>query len=248
MNASACLRFCLFVVSLAASSLLSGKLLLADEDVTPSSEAAQASSGGVLVVRGLAGYWPDYEQFCHRVSAYGEEVIVGTPQHVSQLVSAAASKMQAGQWSQVRIVGYSYGADAAIETSRTLSRYGVTVERLILIEATSPRTVPGNVAYCFNIFAGRPHTDWLPAFRGVSVVPESEGTYLINYDVRYYWPELCRVGHFDFATDARIQSFVAHQAGAPSQGETDSENEPESKPDEVQAETTSETNSSVTSK
>lgn len=184
------------------------------------SQAAAANRPGlVIVVRGLAGYWPGCNAFCQKVRQYGEQVVPYTPSAAVAYAPEIAAEVQTGRWSHLRIVGYSNGGGAAIELARELRRYGIEVERLILIEATRPGDVPDNVRYCFNIYESRPRTDWMRIFRGVQVRAVSSATYLINYDVRLNGSGLSRLHHFNFPTDYEVQTLAAFQAGAPSNGE-----------------------------
>lgn len=184
------------------------------------SQAAAANRPGlVIVIRGLVGYWPGCNAFCQKVRQYGEQVVPYTPSAAVAYAPEIAAEIQTGKWSHLRIVGYSRGGDAAVELSHELRRYGIEVERLILIEATSPGDVPDNVRYCFNIFESRPKTDWMRIFRGVQVRAVPSATYLINYDVRLNGSGLNRLHHFNFPTDNELQALAAYQAGAPSQGQ-----------------------------
>lgn len=185
------------------------------------SQAAAANRPGlVIVVRGLAGYWPGCNAFYQKVRQYGEQVVPYTPSAAVAYAPEIAAEIQSGKWSHLRIVGYSRGGDTAVELSRELRRYGIEVERLILIEATAPGDVPDNVRYCFNIFESRPRTDWMRIFRGVQVRAVPSATYLINYDVRLNGSGLNRLHHFNFPTDNELQALAAYQAGAPSQGDS----------------------------
>jgi pimeloyl-ACP methyl ester carboxylesterase len=202
------------------SAALSEAVCFGDEQAGVAAAASRAARGVVVVIRGLIGYWPGCGTFCQRVRAYDEDVLLYTPLDARWHAATLASRMQSGRWSHLRIVGYSQGADVAIELARDFQKYGVPVERLILIEATAPKSIPRNVGYCYNVYGKRPSTDWLPAFRGVSVRRESTGTYLTNHNVRPNDLRLSRLNHFNFASDARLQVLAAYQAGAPSQGST----------------------------
>lgn len=176
--------------------------------------AQPARPGLTVVIRGLAGYWPGCDTFCQRVRRYGEYVqLYATGIEAGADSANIAGQVRAGYWSHIRIVGYSFGADAAIEYARDMQRHGVQVERLILIEPTTPGTVPGNVAYCYNVYESRPRTDWVPAFRGVAVQRESWGTRLVNHDVARTRSSLTRLNHLNFSYDAQVQSIAAYQAG-----------------------------------
>ncbi len=54
----------------------------------------------------------------------------------------------------VAVVGYSLGADSAVEFARKLGQAGVKVQTLVVVEPFSRVRVPGNVARALNIFTG----------------------------------------------------------------------------------------------
>jgi pimeloyl-ACP methyl ester carboxylesterase len=185
----------------------------AQQQAVPATQPARP--GLTVVIRGLAGYWPGCDNFCARMRGYGESVqLYTTGIEAGQDSANIAGQVRAGYWSHIRIVGYSFGADAAVEYARDMQRYGVLVERLVLIEATTPGTIPGNVSYCYNIYESRPRTDWVPALRGVPVRRESYATRLVQYDVTRTRSSLTRLNHLTFSHDAHVQAIAAYQAGA----------------------------------
>ena len=216
MTTNSCHR-CLGVALLTISAVLFQTPCVGNDDEGADASSEDTARGVVVVIRGLAGYWPGCDTFCQRVRAYGEDVIAYKPENVQRHTTQIVAGIQSGRWSYLRVVGYSKGADGAIELVRTFQRYGISVERLILIEATTPNSIPGNVGYCFNIYSSRPVTDWLPVLRGVRVRRESTDTQLINYDVRKNGSRLSRLNHLNFPSNAQLQTLVAHHAGAPSQ-------------------------------
>jgi len=80
--------------------------------------------------------------------------------------------------------GHSLGADKALKLADKLQRAGVEVDYVVLLDATNPPKVPGNVRRCHNIYLPNAATDWIPAFRGIAVKAENPETELINFNVR----------------------------------------------------------------
>ncbi|MFI4861555.1 MAG: thioesterase domain-containing protein [Phycisphaerales bacterium JB063] len=120
--------------------------------------------------------------------------------------------------------GHSLGADKALLLAAALERKGIDVDYVLLLDATNPRTVPGNVHRCHNIYLSHPATDWFPAFRGIAVSAVSEDTELINYDVRYSADPALSSGefdHFDIETDPEIQQLMIDLVIAVYEGEPD---------------------------
>ena len=55
------------------------------------------------------------------------------------------------------LIGHSYGADDAIRVARFMRDYGIEVQLLFLLDATSPSPIPDNVVRCIHYYE-----PWLP--------------------------------------------------------------------------------------
>jgi hypothetical protein len=130
-------------------------------------------------------------------------------------------------------VGYSVGADKAIVLSRSLRERGITVDKLVLLEATSEDSIPGNVTECVNIYKPQPWSGVLPVFRGCPVSAESPATTVSNYNVREYndgrydWDNHFTLTTNPYVQDLIIDEVVAGLEPAPKQNEVASGNDQE---------------------
>ena len=127
------------------------------------------------------------------------------------------------------IAGHSYGGDDAVRLTRQLERAGVTVDKLILIDATTPPPVPGNVRKVFNIYKSSPGTDWVPALRGVPIndrrrASDLPATRVLNLDLRKADDPALRkvtINHFNIDASSRVQELVVEHALAAREDEAD---------------------------
>lgn len=111
------------------------------------------------------------------------------------------------------ILGHSYGADDAVRLARSLEPAGIEVTMLGLIDATTPPTVPANVARCFNVFKSQPATDWIPALRGIAVDAASAETELVNYNIRDAedWQRFSGVNHFNIEESVAVHELMIEE-------------------------------------
>lgn len=120
--------------------------------------------------------------------------------------------------------GHSLGADKALKLAADLNEVGIAVDYVVLLDATNPPEVPGNVKRCHNIFLSHPKTDWIPAFRGIAVVAENPETQLINFNVRDAESgPLSDIdfNHFDIESDPDIQALMVELIRAHLKGDPD---------------------------
>lgn len=139
----------------------------------------------VIVFRGGAGYFPHLEEFEGALVDEGACPTVAYPefhQRVTQRVIAARNtgRLQG----PLVIVGYSTGADKALEMSRQLGQRGIPVDKLVLLEASDGGRVPGNVRECVNIYYPQPWSRVVPYFGGGRVIADNADTRLVNYNLR----------------------------------------------------------------
>lgn len=174
---------------------------------------AAGHGGDVVMIHGLAGYWPGCDRFKKQVEQSGYRAwdypMVVAPRLAHTI---ANQRKKGGMRGPLCLVGYSRGADQAVSVAGYLQSYGITVDRLILIEPTIPGRIPPNVQYCFNLYESRPLTDLLPVFRGVRVDAVNPGSSVVNYDVSQRDRDLARNSHFTMATSDRVQQMAISQA------------------------------------
>lgn len=190
--------------------------------MNPNVQEEQAVKGRAVLVRGLMDVFSmGMNKVAKRLAEQGFEAtaISGAirAQEGRRLIEAA----QAGELSRPLVIaGHSYGGDAAVRLCRQLDRASVPVDKLILVDATTPPPVPGNVRKVFNIYRSSPGTDWVPVLRGVPInerrrerdLPE---THVINFDLRKAdAPELktAMINHFTIDASKAVQNLVVEQA------------------------------------
>jgi hypothetical protein len=109
------------------------------------------------------------------------------------------------------LVGHSYGCDDQVRVSRQLNQQNIPVDLLLLVDPTTPGSIPPNVRRCVDIYKSHPGTDALPFFRGIKVkAVDPSRTSITNIDLR-----LTDVGfatgmidHFNIAKIPGVQDMV----------------------------------------
>jgi len=114
------------------------------------------------------------------------------------------------------LIGHSYGADNAVRMARELGKWDIEVDFLVLLDATSPPTVPANVARCLHLYRPTVLGDLLPfAFAGNPVEPEegNNRTEIINRIISEsaLGPGAARVDHFNIDASASVHDLVVDE-------------------------------------
>jgi len=170
-----------------------------------------ARSARVILVRGLAGYWPGAEPLAHRLRKQGLDASVVFGSEGKGVACALAHEYRHDPDAvPIVLVGYSLGANEAIKIARRLDRQGIPVDSLVLIDCPYHDTIPPNVIRCLNIYRSRPLTDWIPMFRGLPVGAESPDTDLENFDThREGWdPAPLTLNHFTICSSLAVHDEV----------------------------------------
>jgi hypothetical protein len=104
------------------------------------------------------------------------------------------------------IVGFSYGADDAIQLARSLDARGIAVPLLVTIDPVTPPIVPANVQWCANFYQSNSVTDVFPWLRGVPL----RGANVTNYDLRKDRRDLLepRTGHATIAANPKLHDEI----------------------------------------
>ncbi|MGE5191694.1 MAG: hypothetical protein ACM3U2_04275, partial [Deltaproteobacteria bacterium] len=109
--------------------------------------------------------------------------------------------------------------------SRKLGERGITVDKLVLLEASANGRVPGNVRECVNIYKPQPWTEYFPFFRGCTVAADSPVTQLVNYnlrefnDGRYDWDNHFTVTFNPYVRDLMMDEVLSGIEEVPEQDE-----------------------------
>jgi hypothetical protein len=184
-----------------------------------------ASQPNVVIFRAMAGYFPCISELEDRMLEEGVCPTVALPGAHCQIAERIIGARNNGRLNgPLVIVGYSAGADKALVVARRLGECGITVDKLVLLEASAHGCVPGNVTECVNIYKSQP---W-PLFRGCSVVAESPATRLVNYNVRDYndgrydWDNHFTLTFNPYVRDMMFDEVMSGVEGESAQDETPS--------------------------
>lgn len=167
----------------------------------------------VYVFRGFLGYWPEAFGMGSRMSNRGYSPQVYRSREVPRVMTELLENAGQGTQGPVYLIGYSYGASAAVTLARNLQQHGICVDRMVLIECYDHPEIPANVRYCVNIYETR-RLDRVQPFRGTPArAADPASTQLIDIDVAYHpeWEDVRENNHFNMADDPRIQGFAAQQ-------------------------------------
>jgi hypothetical protein len=184
------------------------------------------SQPNVVIFRGLAGYYPTCSEFEEELLEEGVCPTVALPGACHVITERIVAARNNGRLQgPLVIVGYSLGADKALVAARRLGARGITVDKLVLLEAGVHGCVPGNVRECINIYKPQPATDFMPWFRGCVVTAESPSTQLLNYNVREYndgrydWDNHFTLPFNPWVRDLMVNEVLSAIDGAPEQTE-----------------------------
>jgi hypothetical protein len=185
-----------------------------------------ASQPNVVIFRAMAGYYPYLGEFEERMLEEGVCPTVALPAAHRQIAERIIAARNNGRLNgPLVIVGYSTGADKALLVSRRLGECGITVDKLVLLEASAHGCVPGNVTECVNIYKSQAGTEFFPFFRGCTVVAESADTRLVNYNVRDYndgrydWDNHFTLTFNPYVREMMFDEVMAGVEGEPAQDE-----------------------------
>jgi len=172
-------------------------------------------AGEVYLLRGLFNVWSTgMDEIGKKLQARGVkgEVLPG-PEWLILGEHILSRRQKLSHQDPLVLVGHSYGADDAVRLARFLEGKNVTVDALVLVDPTTPPTIPANVKRCFNLFKSRPSTDWMPWFRGIAVHVKNRKTQLLNYDLRLHDPtgRYANLDHFKIDNNPDVHGIVIRE-------------------------------------
>jgi protein-S-isoprenylcysteine O-methyltransferase Ste14 len=138
--------------------------------------SAAASRVRIYIFRGLGN---TYSLGLDRLASKMNDInllagIVPWPTWPSNADEMVAQYAEAPEGFAIVLIGHSYGADDVINTARFLHAQGVPVELLVLLDATSPTTIPSNVSRCVHYYIPTIFgAFWPTIFAGNPVVADS---------------------------------------------------------------------------
>lgn len=151
------------------------------------SETPEAGAPNVVLVRGVAGYWPGCDKLLARLKQGGAPATAIRGWEVNRTADRImAARQSGGEQNPLVLIGYNRGANDAIRLTRRLQQNGITVNTLVLLESTAEESVPANVESCLNVYRSSVAEDLAPVFRRMPVTVESASTNLVNYNVSFH--------------------------------------------------------------
>ena len=111
------------------------------------------------------------------------------------------------------LIGHSHGADNAVRMARNLRRRNTDVELLVLLDATSPPTIPDNVVRCLHLYRPTVFGNLLPfLFAGNPVEPDegNNRTQIVNEIVsrEIFGRAAAHIGHFNIDAKTAVHDLV----------------------------------------
>jgi hypothetical protein len=146
-----------------------------------------SSEPNVIIFRGRGGYFPQLAEFEESLLDEGACPTVAYPEFHEKVAERVIAARNTGRLQgPLVIVGYSNGADKAMEMSRQLGQHGILVDKLVLLEPSDGGRVPANVRDCINIYKPQPWGEVFPYLSGARVIVDNAKTHLVNYNLREF--------------------------------------------------------------
>jgi hypothetical protein len=199
----------LVLLSVGCKGLTPGRM----DWVQPKSEAPHA--GNVYLVRGLIGVFSTgMDELSVKLNDSGVRAHVFQGDQRSELARTLVAKYKGVENPEpLCLIGHSYGADDVLRVAHTLEESGIKVDLLVTVDATTPPTVPTNVAVCYNYYQSQV-TDFIPMFRGIPLKQEKPGSgTLVNTDLRKDRTDLLQSGtnHINIDKNELVQNLLVRQ-------------------------------------
>ncbi len=146
-------------------------------------------SGEVYLLRGWRGLWSEgIDRLGDELRGAGVDARVFRADQADKLGDALIDRFgKPGPRVPLVLIGFSYGADDAVQVAEKLDRAGIGVDLLLTIDPVTPPAVPGNVKLCLNYYQSNGPLDLFPWLRGIPLQP-ARGfgplSRLVNIDIR----------------------------------------------------------------
>ena len=110
------------------------------------------------------------------------------------------------------LIGFSYGADDAIQIAQELQKHHLSVDLLITIDPVTPPPVPSNVKLCYNYYQSNGFWDVFPWLRGIPLKSNDSGK-LVNIDIRKDRTDLLErnTAHSNIAANPKLQDEIVRR-------------------------------------
>ncbi len=180
----------------------------------PEDKRRYTREGHVYCILGWLGIWSRGMDVVARraESELGVHATSLANQEWQKLVAYITAEHQSGHWSgPLVLVGHSYGCDDQGRVSKRLNETRIPVDLLLLVDPTTPGSIPPNVKRCVDIYKSHPGTDVLPFFRGIRVkAVDPSRTQVTNIDLRITDVGFSTraIDHFNIAKFVGVQNMV----------------------------------------
>jgi hypothetical protein len=180
------------------------------EWVQPTSD--QPRAGNVYLIRGLIGVFSTgMDGLSDQIRQQGVRSHVFQDNQHSHLADAIVRQYKGVKNPEPLIlVGHSYGADDVTRIAHVLAQHGIKVDLAVTVDATTPKTLPPNVALCYNYYQTQA-LDAIPMFRGIPLKHEKPGSgTLHNINLRKDRTDLLEDGtnHVNIDKNALLQAAI----------------------------------------
>ena len=178
---------------------------------------ASPRAGEAYLLRGWRGLWSQgIDQLGEELRASGVDARVFRADQASDLGDALVTRFgKPRPRVPLVLIGFSYGADDAVQVAATLDRAGIGVDLLLTIDPVTPPPVPANVKACHNYYQSNGPLDLLPWLRGIPLEPaDGSGSpgRLVNVNIRDR-PDLLEPGtsHATIAANPRLHRVLVDE-------------------------------------
>jgi hypothetical protein len=170
--------------------------------------------GEAYLLRGWRGLWSEgIDSLAEELRAAGVDAEVFRADQAGVLGDALVKRFgKLGPHVPLILIGFSYGADDAVQIAGKLDRAGIRVDLLLTIDPVTPPPVPSNVLACHNYYESNGALDLFPWLRGIPL-KSAEGSggpvRLVNINLRNR-PDLLEPGtsHATIAANARLHQAI----------------------------------------
>jgi hypothetical protein len=174
-------------------------------------------SGEVYLLRGWRGLWSEgIDRLGNELRDAGLDAQVFRADQAGELGDALVNRFgKPGPRVPLVLIGFSYGADDAVQVATKLDRAGIGVDLLLTIDPVTPPPVPAKVKACRNYYQSNGPLDLLPWLRGIPLEPArgfDPGGRLVNTNIRDH-PDLLEPGtsHATIAANARLHRVIVEE-------------------------------------
>jgi len=171
-------------------------------------------SGEAYLLRGWRGLWSEgIDRLGDELRSAGVDAQVFRAEQAGELGDALVERFgKPGPRVPLVLIGFSYGADDAVQLAAKLDRAGIAVDLLLTIDPVTPPAVPANVKACRNYYESNGVWDLFPWLRGIPLQPAGgfgPRERLVNINIRDR-PDLLESGtsHATIAANARVHRVM----------------------------------------